>query len=65
VNVNITCKKNYYYIISYRIQYFMMTINLQINSNEQKHLFNMEIIHIVDIHRKAMRFIFIIHLYIA
>jgi hypothetical protein len=59
------CKTNYYYIISYRIQHFMMTVNLQMNSNERKNFVNMEIIHTVDMHRKAMRFIFIIHSYIA
>jgi len=42
----------------------MMTVNLQMNSNEGKNLVNMEIIHTVDMHRKDMRFTFIIHSYI-
>jgi len=41
----------------------MMTVNLQMNSNKRKNLVNIEIIHAVDMHRKAMRFIFIIYIY--
>ncbi|KAH0945597.1 hypothetical protein HN011_006379, partial [Eciton burchellii] len=44
-------------VVSYRIQHFMMTVNLQMNSNERKNFVNMEIIHTVDMHRKAMRLI--------
>jgi len=43
---------------SYRIKQAMMNINLQKNNRENKNFVYMKIIYAIDMHRKAMRYVY-------